>query len=182
MARDEGAGAGSILLAFILGAVSGAAVALLYAPASGQRNARVSRREGARRRASARPRPPARAASPQPGPRNADHGHRSRPRSLSAGEDAGERVSDWSDVFLGIIAVATLATAVVQIGVLVAAGHAGQALGRLPDAGRARSHAAVRQPERDRPGRRAGSVAGDGAGGARRPPLRRCRAAPRNDA
>lgn len=36
MARDEGAGAGSILLAFILGAVSGAAVALLYAPVSGR--------------------------------------------------------------------------------------------------------------------------------------------------
>jgi len=36
VARDEGAGAGSILLAFILGAVSGAAVALLYAPASGR--------------------------------------------------------------------------------------------------------------------------------------------------
>ena len=35
MARDDGAGSGSILLAFILGAVSGAAVALLYAPASG---------------------------------------------------------------------------------------------------------------------------------------------------
>ncbi|MBS1818849.1 MAG: YtxH domain-containing protein [Acidobacteria bacterium] len=35
MARDEGAGAGTVLLAFILGAVSGAAVALLYAPASG---------------------------------------------------------------------------------------------------------------------------------------------------
>ena len=35
MARDEGAGSGSILLAFILGAVSGAAVALLYAPAAG---------------------------------------------------------------------------------------------------------------------------------------------------
>jgi gas vesicle protein len=35
MARDEG-GAGSILLAFILGAVSGAAVALLYAPQSGK--------------------------------------------------------------------------------------------------------------------------------------------------
>lgn len=35
MARDEGAGTGSILLAFILGAVSGAAVALLYAPQSG---------------------------------------------------------------------------------------------------------------------------------------------------
>jgi gas vesicle protein len=36
MARDDGAGAGSILLAFILGAVSGAAVALLYAPATGR--------------------------------------------------------------------------------------------------------------------------------------------------
>jgi gas vesicle protein len=38
MARDEsaGAGAGNILLAFLLGAVSGAAVALLYAPASGR--------------------------------------------------------------------------------------------------------------------------------------------------
>ena len=36
MANDDGAGAGSILLAFILGAVSGAAVALLYAPQSGR--------------------------------------------------------------------------------------------------------------------------------------------------
>ena len=36
MARDEGAGAGTVLLAFILGAVSGAAVALLYAPATGR--------------------------------------------------------------------------------------------------------------------------------------------------
>ena len=37
MSKDEGgAGAGSILLAFLLGAVSGAAVALLYAPATGR--------------------------------------------------------------------------------------------------------------------------------------------------
>jgi gas vesicle protein len=36
MASDQGAGANSILLAFILGAVSGAAVALLYAPATGR--------------------------------------------------------------------------------------------------------------------------------------------------
>jgi gas vesicle protein len=36
MARDEGAGAGTILFAFILGAISGAAVALLYAPATGR--------------------------------------------------------------------------------------------------------------------------------------------------
>jgi len=36
MSRDEGAGAGSVLLAFLVGAVAGAAVALLYAPATGQ--------------------------------------------------------------------------------------------------------------------------------------------------
>jgi gas vesicle protein len=36
MARDEANSAGSILLAFILGAVGGAAVALLYAPATGR--------------------------------------------------------------------------------------------------------------------------------------------------
>jgi gas vesicle protein len=36
MARDEGAGAGTVLLAFLVGAVAGAAAALLYAPATGQ--------------------------------------------------------------------------------------------------------------------------------------------------
>ncbi|HZR23979.1 MAG TPA: YtxH domain-containing protein [Vicinamibacterales bacterium] len=36
MSRDDGAGAGSILLSFLLGAVAGAAVALLYAPQSGR--------------------------------------------------------------------------------------------------------------------------------------------------
>jgi gas vesicle protein len=36
MTKDESGGSGSILLAFILGAVSGAAVALLYAPATGR--------------------------------------------------------------------------------------------------------------------------------------------------
>lgn len=35
MARDDGAGAGSVVLAFLVGAVAGAAVALLYAPATG---------------------------------------------------------------------------------------------------------------------------------------------------
>jgi gas vesicle protein len=35
MARDE-AGAGTVLLAFLVGAVAGAAVALLYAPATGR--------------------------------------------------------------------------------------------------------------------------------------------------
>ena len=36
MSRDNGAGAGSVMLAFLVGAVAGAAVALLYAPATGQ--------------------------------------------------------------------------------------------------------------------------------------------------
>jgi gas vesicle protein len=36
VARGEDAGSGSILLAFLLGAVSGAAVALLFAPATGE--------------------------------------------------------------------------------------------------------------------------------------------------
>jgi gas vesicle protein len=36
MSRDDGAGAGSVMLAFLVGAVAGAAVALLYAPATGR--------------------------------------------------------------------------------------------------------------------------------------------------
>ena len=36
MAQDDGAGAGSVMLAFLIGAVSGAVVALLYAPATGR--------------------------------------------------------------------------------------------------------------------------------------------------
>jgi gas vesicle protein len=35
MSNDNGAGAGSVMLAFLVGAVAGAAVALLYAPAAG---------------------------------------------------------------------------------------------------------------------------------------------------
>jgi gas vesicle protein len=35
MAQDDGAGAGTVMLAFLIGAVAGAAVALLYAPATG---------------------------------------------------------------------------------------------------------------------------------------------------
>lgn len=48
--HDSGAGAGSILMAFILGAISGAAVALLWAPAPGSETRRYlgeRAREGA---------------------------------------------------------------------------------------------------------------------------------------
>jgi gas vesicle protein len=55
MARDDGGGAGNVLLAFILGAVSGAAVALLYAPATGRETREYlgDRAEEARVRAAA---------------------------------------------------------------------------------------------------------------------------------
>lgn len=36
MSRYEGSGAGNVLLAFLAGAVTGAAVALLFAPAAGE--------------------------------------------------------------------------------------------------------------------------------------------------
>lgn len=41
MARDDGSAAGTIMLAFIVGAVTGAAVALLMAPASGEETRRI---------------------------------------------------------------------------------------------------------------------------------------------
>ena len=101
---------GSVLLAFLLGAVSGAAVALLYAPATGRETREYlgeRAREGRERAAEA-------AAKGREvfnaGARDAGHRDRARTRSLSAGAGAGERVSDWAEVFLGVIAVATLAT------------------------------------------------------------------------
>ncbi|MGE0464727.1 MAG: YtxH domain-containing protein [Vicinamibacterales bacterium] len=36
MSRDNQAGAGSVMLAFMIGAITGAAIALLYAPATGE--------------------------------------------------------------------------------------------------------------------------------------------------
>jgi gas vesicle protein len=56
MARNRGVGPGNILLAFLLGAVSGAAVALLYAPAGGDETRRYlgsKAREGRDRAAEA---------------------------------------------------------------------------------------------------------------------------------
>lgn len=41
MARDEGGAAGTVVVAFVLGAIAGAAVALLMAPASGEETRRV---------------------------------------------------------------------------------------------------------------------------------------------
>jgi gas vesicle protein len=41
MARDDGGAAGTVALAFVLGTITGAAVALLMAPASGEETRRV---------------------------------------------------------------------------------------------------------------------------------------------
>jgi gas vesicle protein len=41
MARDDGGAAGTVILAFVLGAVTGAAVALLMAPVSGEETRRM---------------------------------------------------------------------------------------------------------------------------------------------
>ena len=52
MARDDGGAAGTVIVAFVLGAVTGAAVALLMAPATGEETRRVlaeKAREGRQR-------------------------------------------------------------------------------------------------------------------------------------
>ena len=41
MSRDDGGAAGTVVIAFVLGAVTGAAVALLMAPTSGEETRRV---------------------------------------------------------------------------------------------------------------------------------------------
>src|SRR2546428_472174 len=41
MARDDGGAAGTVVVAFVLGAITGAAVALLRAPASGEETRRL---------------------------------------------------------------------------------------------------------------------------------------------
>jgi hypothetical protein len=42
-------------------------------------------------------------------------------------------VSDWAELFLGVIAAATLVTAIAQVGVLVAAGRLARRIERLTD-------------------------------------------------
>jgi gas vesicle protein len=52
MARDDGGAAGTVIVAFVLGAVTGAAVALLMAPATGEETRRIladKAREGRQR-------------------------------------------------------------------------------------------------------------------------------------
>src|SRR6185503_10286134 len=68
----------------------------------------------------------------QPGTRNADHRDRARPRGLPAGAP-GKHVTAWNDIFLGVIAVATLAIAIAQIAVIVVAGRAARRVADLAE-------------------------------------------------
>ena len=132
MARDDGAGAGSVVLAFLVGAVAGAAVALLYAPADRRGDARVLSEKRAKG-ATARPGRPngaarrsGRAREPDRARSTAGATRFSRPGAETPREHMVGRV-------LGVIAVATLATAVVQIWLLVAAERLARQMGRFVD-------------------------------------------------
>ena len=85
MARDDGGAAGTVVVAFVLGAVTGAAVALLMAPASGEETRRDPRRKAreGRERATEAARAGARVREPPAG--HALVGDRARPRSVPAG-------------------------------------------------------------------------------------------------
>ena len=126
---DERSGAGSVLVAFVLGAVAGAAVALLWAPASGEETRRKLQdraREGrdkAVRSGAAGPRVPAHAA------RRAVDGVRAGQGGVRTGPRAeGERVSDWAGVWLGVIALSTLVMAVIQVGAIIYGARAARRL------------------------------------------------------
>jgi hypothetical protein len=119
MSKHE-SGGGTVLLAFLAGAISGAAVALLFAPASGDETRQFlsdKARESRERALAAGAGRPRRGAASQGTPAER---RRARTRGVQQGAARrGDRVNDWSGVFLGIIALAVTVMAVVQVGVIV---------------------------------------------------------------
>ncbi len=82
MARDDGGAAGTVVVAFVLGAITGAAVALLLAPTSGEETRRIlaeKAKEG-REKATDAARQGKEFLNRQP--RHPQHRHRSRAGSL----------------------------------------------------------------------------------------------------
>ena len=108
MAKNDD-GAGLVIMAFVLGALAGAAVALLMAPTTGEearRDPRPSRaREGKSTLNSA-----------------VERGRQAyqQARGTAAPAEGESAVNDWSVVFLGVIAVSTLVMALIQIGAIIA--------------------------------------------------------------
>ena len=84
MARDDGGAAGTVVVAFVLGALTGAAVALLLAPATGEETRRILS-EKAKEGAKGRRRGAAGRGVPQSATRHVRHRDRSRPRGLQSG-------------------------------------------------------------------------------------------------
>ena len=137
MARDDGGAAGTVVVAFVLGAITGAAVALLMAPASGEETRRMlaeKAREGREKAGEAA----------QKGRELWDRQRETLSTAFERGKEAYEQargaaagqalrggaVNDWNQVFLGVIAVATALMAIVQIGaIVVLARVAGQVQG-----------------------------------------------------
>ena len=125
MSRDDGGAAGTVVVAFVLGAITGAAVALLLAPASGEETRRIlgeKAKEG-REKATDAARQGREFLNRQRD--TIAHRHRSRARRLqpgadrrAAGTDRGESVN-LSETFLGVIAAATLLMALIQVGAIV---------------------------------------------------------------
>ena len=105
---DNGSHAGTVLVSFVLGAMAGAAVALLYAPGSGEE----TRRKLAERAREGRSR------VLQSTPRRSGERDRTWPRGLRT-DTQGVLVSDWAVIWLGVIAVSTGVMAAVQIALIV---------------------------------------------------------------
>ena len=126
MARDDGGAAGTVVVAFVLGAITGAAVALLMAPASGEETRRVlaEKANEGREKAADAARQGQEFLNRQRD--TLEHGDRSRPGGLQAGAQRGAAGSrrghpvNLSETFLGIIAAATLLMALIQVGAIVA--------------------------------------------------------------
>ena len=171
MSRHE-SGGGTVLLAFLAGAVSGAAVALLFAPAAGEETrqfltdkARESRERALQAAREGR-------ETLEAAEESAGHGYRTRPRRVHQGAGGrGVGVTDWSAIFLGVIALAVTRHGGYPGGHRRLRRPPGSPRRRAGHAGRPRDQAAAVAPQRDWRGGRARDGAGRGAGGACRPPV-----------
>ena len=134
MDRHNDAGADSVTLSFLVGAMVGAAVALLYAPATGRQareflgeKARESRGRAAEAAVKGR-------EAVKRGREAVERGREAYEHARSLGDSlARGRMSLWAEVFLGVIAITTLAMAIGLVGMLLTASRLARRAGRLLD-------------------------------------------------
>ena len=119
---NNNSGGGTVMLAFLVGAVAGAAAALLFAPASGEETREYLGQKAREGRAKAR-------RCGRSGPRGlrrqkeqltsaVDRGREAFQQAREQGRTAG--VSPTAEVLLGVIAVAVAVMAIVQVGAIIA--------------------------------------------------------------